>query len=144
MAGVSEPVLLDRLRARGWRLTAQRRAVAEALAGEHVHASADHVLVGARRILPEISLATVYNTLKELVAMGEINELHLSGTSTLYDPNTTVAHHHLVCRRCSAVLDVHPRGVDAVSLPRRELHGYAVDDVAVVFRGVCPACSGSS
>jgi Fur family ferric uptake transcriptional regulator len=144
MTVVAQPALLDRLRARGWRLTAQRRAVAEALAGEHVHASADQVLAVARTILPEISLATVYNTLNELVAMGEITELHLSRTSTLYDPNTTVAHHHLVCRGCGEVLDVHPRGVDAVSLPRRELHGYDVDDVDVVFRGLCPSCSGLS
>jgi Fur family transcriptional regulator, stress-responsive regulator len=141
---VSETALLDRLRARGWRLTAQRRAVAEALAGDHVHASADQVFAGARRIVPEISLATVYNTLNELVTMGEVTELRLAGTSTLYDPNTTVVHHHLVCRGCGAVLDVHPIGVDTVSLPRRERHGYTVDDVEVVFRGLCPSCNGSS
>ncbi|MER6692640.1 transcriptional repressor, partial [Streptomyces minutiscleroticus] len=29
--------LLERLRDRGWRMTAQRRVVAEVLDGEHVH-----------------------------------------------------------------------------------------------------------
>jgi len=57
---ISELVL--RLRARGWRITAQRRVVAEVLAGEHIHLTADAVYSQARQLLPEISLATVYNT----------------------------------------------------------------------------------
>ena len=53
--------LVDRLRDRGWRLTAQRRVIAEAMTGDHVHLAADEVLDRARATLPEVSLATVYN-----------------------------------------------------------------------------------
>ena len=48
--------------------------MAEVLAGEHVHLRADAVYTRAQRLLPEISLATVYNTLNELVDMGEVLE----------------------------------------------------------------------
>ncbi len=45
----ASPPLLERLRRRGWRLTAQRRVVAEALAGEHVHLTAEEVYERAAR-----------------------------------------------------------------------------------------------
>ena len=51
--------LLERLRGRGWRMTAQRRVVAEVLDGEHVHLTADEVHSRAVTRLPEISRATV-------------------------------------------------------------------------------------
>ncbi len=67
--------LLERLRGRGWRMTAQRRVVAEVLDGEHVHLTADEVHSRAVAKLPEISRATVYNTLGELVSLGEVLEV---------------------------------------------------------------------
>ena len=72
---VDEASLLERLRTRGWRVTPQRRAVAEVLTGDHVHLTADEVHERARARLPEVSLATVYNTLGELVDMGEVLEI---------------------------------------------------------------------
>jgi Fe2+ or Zn2+ uptake regulation protein len=138
---VSTDVLLDRLRARGWRVTPQRRAVAQALTGEHVHLTADQVHAAARGIVPEISLATVYNTLNELVSMGEVAELRLDGSTSRYDPNVGHPHHHLVCRSCRAVLDVHPEGLDSLGLGGEERHGYALDSVEIVFRGLCPDCT---
>ncbi len=35
--------LVERVRARGWRLTPQRRAIAEVLQGNHVHLTAEAV-----------------------------------------------------------------------------------------------------
>ena len=51
--------LAERLRERGWRLTAQRRVVAEVLVGEHVHLTAEAVHAAAQAVLPEISLDNV-------------------------------------------------------------------------------------
>ena len=53
----------------------QRRVIAEAMGGDHVHLTAERVLERARRRLPEVSLATVYNTLNELVSMGEVQQV---------------------------------------------------------------------
>jgi Fur family transcriptional regulator, stress-responsive regulator len=132
--------LLERLRTRGWRMTPQRRVVAEVLRGEHVHLSAETIHARARRRLPEISLATVYNTLNELVAMGELLEVSPGYGPKRYDPNVVDHHQHLVCLGCSAILDVHPAGEADLVLPVDEQHGYEVLDVDVVFRGRCPAC----
>ena len=137
---VRSATLLDRLRERGWRLTSQRRAVAEVLTGEHVHLTADEVHEAARRALPELSLATVYNTLNELVAMGEVREVRALPGPARYDPNNTVAHHHLVCVHCGLLFDVNPPDADRLRLPRGQRHGFDIDTVSVTFEGRCPAC----
>ena len=130
--------LLTRLRDRGFRLTAQRRVIAETLTGDHVHLTADEVLASARDRLPEVGRATVYATLRELVALGEVGEVATDRGPVRYDPNAVHPHHHLVCRGCQQVLDV-----DAVTpeLPDDQRRGFTVDEVEVVFRGVCPDCA---
>jgi Fur family transcriptional regulator, stress-responsive regulator len=133
--------LTERLRTRGWRITPQRRAVVEALAGEHVHLSAEQVHAGARRVVPEVSLATVYNTLNELTDMGEISEIRLSDGTTRFDPKIGPDHHHLVCEGCGLTFDVEPRGVEGLSLPQSQRYGMTVDTVEVVFRGRCSSCA---
>lgn len=128
------------MRDRGWRLTAQRRVVAEVLAGQHIHLSADAVYSRAQRLLPEISLATVYNTLNELVDMGEVQEISTGDGPKRYDPNTTTAHHHLHCVGCGALRDVIPDGADRLALSASQQHGFELLNVDIVFRGRCPDC----
>jgi Fe2+ or Zn2+ uptake regulation protein len=135
--------LADRLEARGWRITPQRRAVLVALEGEHVHLSAEQVLAGARRVVPEVSLATVYNALNELVSMGEITEVRLADGSTRYDPKIGPDHHHLLCEGCGLMFDVEPLGVRGLALPPEQRFGMVVESVEVVFRGRCSNCSES-
>jgi Fur family transcriptional regulator, stress-responsive regulator len=132
--------LLERLRARGWRLTPQRRVVAEVLHGEHVHLSAEAVHGRAQERLPEISLATVYNTLNELVVLGEVQEVTAGEGPKRYDPKVGDRHQHLVCVECKELLDVVPAGEEQLGLPPEEQHGYQILDVKLLFRGVCPAC----
>ncbi len=134
--------LLERLRERNWRITPQRRVVAEVLHGDHVHLSADEVFANARGRLPEISLATVYNTLGELVAMGEVREVRVAEGPVRYDPNSRSPHQHLVCTRCGALFDVDPLGVSGLALSDRDRHGFCLVEVEVTFRGLCEACAG--
>lgn len=130
--------LIDRLRDRGWRLTAQRRVIAETMTGEHVHMAADEVLERAREILPEVSLATVYNTLNELVDIGELLEIPHADGRKRYDPNVMERHHHLVCVDCGRMLDVQ---ADDPRLSRDQRQGFEVIGVDVTFRARCPDCA---
>ncbi|NUS17924.1 MAG: transcriptional repressor [Streptomyces sp.] len=133
--------LLDRLRSRGWRLTSQRRVVAQVLDGDHVHLTADEVHARATRLLPEISRATVYNTLGELVSLGEVIEVSTDGRAKRYDPNAHHPHQHLVCQRCGTIRDVHPSGSPLTDLPPAERFGFTVHTVEVTYRGLCPSCA---
>ncbi|MGW2631979.1 Fur family transcriptional regulator [Streptomyces chattanoogensis] len=134
--------LLERLRGRGWRLTAQRRVVAEVLDGDHVHYTADEVHALATERLPEISRATVYNTLGELVSLGEVLEVSTDGRAKRYDPNAHHDHQHLVCSRCGTIRDVHVQSDPLSALPEPERYGFDISEVTVTYRGICPHCSG--
>ncbi|MFF4920589.1 Fur family transcriptional regulator [Kitasatospora sp. NPDC001261] len=134
--------LLERLRGRGWRLTSQRRVVAEVLDGEHVHLTADEVHARAAERLPEISRATVYNTLGELVTLGEVVEVATDGRAKRYDPNAHHPHQHLVCTGCGAIRDVHPQGDPLADLPAEQRFGFVVAQAEVTYRGLCPDCTG--
>ena len=135
--------LLERLRSRGWRLTAQRRVVAQVLAGDHVHFTADEIHARAAELLPEISRATVYNTLGELVNLGEVLEVSTDSRAKRYDPNAHHAHQHLICEACGTIRDVHPAGDPLAALPAAERFGFTVSDVEVTYRGLCPNCATS-
>ncbi|WP_052851997.1 Fur family transcriptional regulator [Streptomyces avicenniae] len=133
--------LLERLRGRGWRLTAQRRVIAEVLDGEHVHYTADEVHALAVARLPEISRASVYNTLGELVALGEVLEVTTEGgRAKRYDPNAHRPHQHLVCSGCGTMRDVHLVTDPMGALPEGERFGFTVSGVTVTYYGRCPEC----
>jgi Fur family transcriptional regulator, stress-responsive regulator len=134
--------LIERLQSRAdWRMTAQRRVIAQALDGDHIHLTAEQIFQRARQHLPELSLATVYNTLNELVALGELQQMDVAGGPTRYDPNTEHRHDHLVCLRCGEVHDVFPRG--KLQLPASQRFGHRIVGQDTVFKGYCPKCVGS-
>ncbi len=135
--------LLERLRGSGWLMTSQRRVVAEVLSGDHVHLSADEVHRLALVRLPEISRATVYKTLGELVALGEIREVSVGGRAKLYDPNHDATHHHLVCEQCGATRDVLAQTGSAPQPAKSELGGFTLTGFDIVYRGLCPKCAKS-
>lgn len=122
-------------------MTAQRRVVAEVLDGDHVHLTADEVHALAARRLPEISRATVYNALGELVALGEVAEVSTDGRAKRYDPNARTPHQHLVCSGCGTIRDVRPAGDPLAGLPESERMGFTVSKADVTYRGLCPSCA---
>jgi len=105
-----------------------------------VHITADEVFERASARLPEISRATVYNTLNQFHALGELREITLDAGPKRYDPNAAARHQHLVCDRCGTIRDVVPQG--DVRLPDDQLYGFAINDIEMIFRGLCPACAG--
>lgn len=135
--------LLQRLRDRGWRLTAQRRVIAEVLDGEHIHFTADEVHARAAERLPEISRASVYNTLGELVALGEITEVTTDGRAKRYDPNAHHPHQHLVCADCGTMRDVQITEDPLRALPEHERYGFTVSEAVVTYYGRCPECAAA-
>ena len=135
--------LTDRLVTRGWRMTAQRRVifgVFDARSGEptdsHIHLTAEEVLDRATAQLPEISRATVYNTLGELVDAGELLAVNIGDRVTRYDPNVHGRHDHLVCTSCGAIFDVPSSQVQLQS----PAGGFTVASAEVIYRGRCADC----
>jgi Fe2+ or Zn2+ uptake regulation protein len=133
--------LTDLFRAQGLRVTPQRQAIFRLLHGNDRHPTVDALYDAARVDLPTISLKTVYQTVHDLEALGQVTLLDLGTGSVRVDPNVEADHQHLVCSVCGRVRDV-PLDVD-VQLPKRYRREFAVDVVDVIFRGICEECSAT-
>lgn len=130
--------LVTELRQRRLRVTPQRRAILGAFpAGSPSHLTADEVYERARRDLPELARATVYNTLGEFVRAGLLSLVEGPGAAR-YDRNVD-AHHHFRCLECGELYDVHPRGVGRLRLDDSE---FRVRRARILLEGTCPRCRG--
>lgn len=130
--------LTERFRADGLRVTPQRQVIFGLLQGDGSHPTVESLYERARADMPTISRKTVYQTVHDLHAMGEVSLLDLGTGSVRVDPNVERAHHHLICTQCGAVRDVFVE-LDDVALPEHDL-AFAVEAVEVNFRGLCEMC----
>ena len=132
--------LTSLFRARGLRVTPQRQAIFRLLAGDLTHPTVETLYDRARVDMPTISLKTVYQTVHDLEALGEVHVLDLGTGSVRVDPNVEGAHHHLVCTECGRVRDL-PVEFDGLTVPVRYRRDFDVKEVEVIVRGECRECS---
>jgi Fe2+ or Zn2+ uptake regulation protein len=132
--------LTNLFRQRGYRVTPQRQAIFGLLHGNDAHPTVESLFDRARKQMPTISLKTVYQTVHDLSALGEVQLLDLGTGSLRVDPNVEHDHHHLVCTSCGRVRDL-PWEFAGLHVPSRYRRGFTVDDVQVIFRGRCENCS---
>lgn len=126
-----------RLREAGLRLTPQRRALLEELAGDTSHPSAESVAARVTSRVPGVSLSTVYKGLHELASLGLLRELDVPGP-TRFDPDTT-PHAHLVCASCGALEDVEVPTALMDGLVA-SVAGAHVIRTEIVLHGLCARC----
>lgn len=126
-------------REKGLRPTWPRIAVYRVLAEADDHPTAAEIERRVRDQLPEVSTATVYNCLDALQSVGLVgimNEIHRAAR---YDA-VTGQHHHLVCRSCGQITNLHDPDLDRLS-PVDD-RGFEIRDHSVHFYGFCPECRG--
>ncbi len=127
-------------REQGLRVTPQRQAIFRLLEDDHSHPTVESLFDRARIDMPTISLKTVYQTVHDLEALGEVRVLDLGTGSVRVDPNVEDDHHHLLCTMCGRVRDL-PVDFTGLQVPIRYRRDFTVDDVQVIFRGRCDECS---
>lgn len=121
------------------RVTRQLGAVYDVLAASQDHPTADQVFQRVRRLLPRVSLGTVYRNLDKLRDEGRLRVVRLEGGQAHYDAMTDV-HDHFVCESCGAMVDLPER---SPALDVRPLHaaGYQVHWQTTALYGVCNRCA---
>lgn len=128
----------DRLSKSGLRPTAQRRQVYSVISAELDHPTAEQIFMQAKRNMPDISIATVYNCLDTLVKCDLIREVRLDRAATRYCPNMQ-DHSHFYCEKCGEVYDVYytPTSLKrALKLP----DGFALRHLDLAMQGLCNSC----
>jgi Fur family peroxide stress response transcriptional regulator len=134
--------MLRDLKRAGLKMTPQRIAIVRLFASDESHPTAQDLFERLRGSFPTMSFATVYNTLDALATRGLSGVLRL-GNAARFDPRTD-AHHHAVCDRCGAVVDISAASLSptpgAVRKMRRAAPGFSVRAVERVYRGLCARC----
>ncbi|HEV8489391.1 MAG TPA: Fur family transcriptional regulator [Candidatus Limnocylindrales bacterium] len=144
MATAGWDTVRERLRARGLRWTAQRRALVEVLAGTDGHVTGSDLVERCRTIDPATTPSTVYRTLDVLEALGLVRHGHGAEGREEFHVLPEVEHGHLHCDSCGETREI--QAADAASLVRalRARHGFEVDLSHVTIVGRCAACVGSA
>ena len=121
------------------RMTNQREIILRELQKSKPHLTADELYERVKKLMPRISLATVYRNLETLSEAGIIAKLEISGRQKRFDFDVN-EHDHIYCVLCHRVdnikLDRELIGHVTVASNR----GYTVTGYRVEFVGICPAC----
>lgn len=123
------------------RMTRQRQQILAVLAAKRTHPSAEEVLAEVRRVLPRVSLGSVYRNLRLLREAGLVREI-VTSEGRRYDAVTS-PHPHFVCERCSRVYDL-AEPVAAEALRQALPEGFAVSQIHLELRGTCSECGSQA
>lgn len=134
--------LVERMRAHGLRITPQRREIIKTLLEQGGHLTAQEVYNRLRSQFPDLSLDTVYRTLRTLAVLGIVCQLHLqtahaSKFGLLPDGHH---HHHLVCIDCGDMIEVFECPLPGLVEKWSEQHGFEPAGHAFEIYGFCGPC----
>lgn len=122
-------------------LTKQRSVILQVIreaADEHL--TANEIFETARKLLPSISFATVYNSLRYLKDEGFIAEKNFGSGAGRFDRMTT-RHDHAVCSNCGKLVDMELElPPELVELAAR-ISKFQPESIELTLRGLCPDCS---
>ena len=121
-------------------LTKQREVVLRVFRDSHDHMTANDVFGAAKQLLPGISFATVYNSLRFLKGAGHITEIQFGNGASRFD-RITSRHDHAICTECGKLADIemeHP--ADLVDTAAR-ISKFIPRSLEFTLRGICPECS---
>ncbi len=127
------------------RQTKQRQVILDTLRKHTDHPGADLLYTEVRKILPKISLGTIYRNLELLTEAGIILKLSGKDGQKRFDPAAS-PHPHFKCLKCGAIEDL-PFDIDSVlsSDRQRQWEGKRkIVNVNLEYTGLCEHCNGSS
>jgi Fur family transcriptional regulator, peroxide stress response regulator len=134
--------LNERLAHGGFRFTPHRQHVYDVLLQYRDHPTAEEVFIRAKKEVPEISMATVYNCLDALVKCGLVRLVTVNRGATRFCPNMQ-EHGHFVCEVCGGVFDIElSPGPDRTDV--RVPNGFKVSRYDVSVHGACAGCNAAS
>lgn len=96
---------LKTCRARGIKLTGQRKAIAEVIVGAQTHPCAQQIHELVTRTHPRISLATVYRTMGMLRDAGMVEEHTFNEGRSHYELAKRDHHDHLIDAESGAIIE---------------------------------------
>ncbi|GAA1789429.1 Fur family transcriptional regulator [Luedemannella flava] len=89
----------------------------------------------------QVGLTTVYRTLQALSEAGEVDSMRTTSGEQLFRRCGRSHHHHLVCRRCNATIEVEGPTVERWAAQLAQRHGFTEVSHTLDVFGTCPRCA---
>jgi Fur family ferric uptake transcriptional regulator len=137
----AENIFGEFLRDRGLKYTGERKRLIACVMRNDEHFEAEQLLRQMRQAGIRVGKATIYRTLKLLVACGIIKEVHFSNKQVHYEHTYGQdPHDHMVCRRCGRIIEFD--AADVLRLRTAIAAGHRFHALAHRFQitGLCEAC----
>jgi Fur family transcriptional regulator, peroxide stress response regulator len=134
-----EQTLISSLQDKGYKLTPQRREIIRLLSRSKSHPGAMEILRNVRKIVPRISMSTVYYTLDMMKKEGLIRELEYYDMENRYEINVS-DHINLVCTRCRKITDF-TGNVPSLSKAVEKETGFKSASMRFEYYGICRNCA---
>jgi Fur family ferric uptake transcriptional regulator len=134
-AGGDAALILEKIRARGERITTPRRALIELLASTREHLTVDDIASRLHVLHPSIAPSTVYRTLEALQEWGMVEKIHRGQGATFF--HLAQAHQHLVCDVCGKVSDIPSHELDDLVRRLHDAYGFELRPSRFALLGHC-------
>ncbi|MGH9091395.1 MAG: Fur family transcriptional regulator [Acidimicrobiales bacterium] len=124
------------------RSTRQKRALAAVLRASDGFRSAQELHAELRARGENVALTTIYNQVRALAEVGELDALRGDDGETRYRRCTSDEHHHhLVCRRCGTAVEIEGPEVERWAARIGNEHGFTDVSHTLEIVGTCPDCA---
>lgn len=124
-------------------LTKQREAVLQVVRDSRQHPTASEVFELAKGVLPSISYATVYNSLRFLKDAGLISEISFGNGASRYDAMTE-RHDHALCTKCGKLVDLDLELSDELMTLAASRSNFEAQSIQLTLKGLCDNCRPQS
>ena len=131
--------LLETLEQQGYRSTSPRRAVAQVIANQDKHFTAEDL----REQLPSLGRATIFRSLKLLVETGVLCRGLLEDGDLHYQLSHRGHHHHLLCVECGSSQDLLGCDIEELLQHTSASHGFELSGHWLEVYGRCRSCNRS-
>lgn len=121
-------------------LTKQREVVLQVIRNSENHLTANEVFDEAKSLLPTISFATVYNSLRYLKDSGFIAEIQFGNGASRFDKMTS-RHDHAICTNCGKLVDMELKLPAELVKLAAKYSKFKPESIELTLRGLCPECS---
>jgi Fur family ferric uptake transcriptional regulator len=121
---------------KGLRMTEQRRVIARVLSGASDHPDAEELHRRASAVDPNISLATVYRTVKLFEDSGIIERHDFRDGRSRYEESPQEHHDHLIDVKTGRVIEFHSQDIESLQTEIARRLGYRLVDHRLELYGV--------
>lgn len=128
--------IMQKIKDKGGRMTIQRQAILELLAGMD-HPTAEEIFQYTHDRFPSLSFTTVYNTLKSFKELDVVREYYMEDRSRFELAENS--HPHLHCVSCGRLMNINPEKIKIEIDPTLEKE-LSLREIDLIIHGICLSC----